>query len=444
MPRIKKFNKKVSYPKPSEINRNKKDQVMRLLGTKDVTFADYKYWNSLINKLTEIANLYGFNRLETPVIENFGLYKRYPRPEEMYYFSLGRGDKIALRPDLTHGLVRSYLEQEIDTTRPIKVFALGPVFRQEQKLQTGCYRQFTQFNLEILGEPKAVGEALMISIIYNLFKELQIDVQIQINSVGTFDCQKEYISKLAKYYRERGRKAKFCLNCKKNLLKNPIALLNCEEPACRAIRAEAPQINSFLSEESNVAFTRVLEYMDELGINYNFDPYLINRANYYTETIFEVWPLDEKGEIDGKLSLGRGGRYNKLIEQLGGQETAALGFSGGLERTVSKMKEKNLLFKKDDNIIFIAQVSDSGRLRAMTLFSELAKAGYKVRQAFTFDDLKEQLEEAKKLEAKIILILGKKEVNNETILFRDVEVGVQEVVTQKDLKERLTKSFNQK
>ncbi len=444
MPRMKKGTKKANAARQADSIRHKKEQVPRLLGTKDVSTQDYKYWNSLSNKLAEIANIYGFNRLETPILENVALYKKYPKTEEMYSFAAARGDKIALRPDLTHGLIRSYLDQENGSNQPFKAFAFGPVFRQEQKFQSGSYRQFTQFNFEIFNEAKPIAEAFMIAIVYNLFKELQINVQIQINSLGTLDCQKEYLSKLSKYYKEKSRKTKFCPECKKNMLKNPIALLMCEEPACREARAEAPQIASFLSEESNTFFTRVLEYLDELGVNYSFDPFLIKRANYYTETIFEVWPVDENGEIEGKMSLGRGGRYNNLIEQLGGGPVPALGFSGGLERTIMKMKEKDLIFKKDDNIIFIAQVSDAARLRAMSLFGELYHAGYKVRQSFTTDDLREQLEEAKRLDAKIILILGKKEVVSETILYRDVELGVQEVITQKDLQDRLHKRFTNK
>ncbi len=444
MPRMKKGTKKPVAARPGDSVRSKKEQVSRLLGTKDVSSQDYKYWNSLTNKLTEIANIYGFNRWETPILESVSLYKKYPKTEEMYNFATGRGDKIALRPDLTHGLIRSYLEQENINNQPFKAFAFGPVFRQEQKFQTGSYRQFTQFNFEIFDEAKPIAEAFLIAIVYNLFKELQINVQIQINSVGTLECQKEYLNKLSKYYKEASRKKKFCPECKKNMLKNPIALLLCEEPACREARAEAPQIASFLSEESNNFFTRVLEYLDELGVNYSFDPFLIKRANYYTDTIFEVWPVNDNNEIEGKLSLGRGGRYNNLIEQLGGISIPAIGFSGGLERTIMKLKEKDLIFKKDDNIIFIAQVSDTARLRAMSLFGELYHAGYKVRQSFTTDDLREQLEEAKRVDAKIILILGKKEVSTETILFRDVEMGVQEVITQKGLQDRLHKRFNTK
>lgn len=444
MSRPKKFVKRPAVAKSVEPSR-RKDAVSRILGAKDINFSDYKYWNSVINKVSEAANLYGFSRAETPIVESLNLFKKSPRLKDIYYYQVGKTDKVALRPDLTHGLGRYYLEQDLGTLpQPVKIFSVGPVFRHEARVQTGCYRQFNQFVLELFGESKPVGEALLIDIIYSIFKELQINVQVQINSVGSFECQKEFLNKFVKFYKDRSKKIKLCPECKKNLLKNPILLLDCEDPNCVEIRKEAPPITNFLSDESNNYFTRVLEYLDELNINYNFNPYLIKGLNYYTETIFEIWPVNDQGELDGKLSLGRGGRYNHFMEQLGGKATPLVGFAGGLERTVAKIKEKNLIFKKEENIIFLAQVSDQARIRGMALFGELYKLGFCVRQAFSVDNLRDQLEEAKRLNAKIILILGKKEITSETILFRDVELGVQEVITQKDLKERLQKRFNQK
>ena len=444
MSRPKKFIKRPAVVKTIETSR-RKDAVSRILGTKDINFSDYKYWNSVINKVSEAANLYGFNRAETPIVESFSLFKKSPRLKDIYYYQIGKTDKVALRPDLTHGLARFYLEQDLGiTSQPVKIFTIGPVFRHEARVQTGCYRQFNQFVLELFDEPKPVGEALLIDIIYSIFKELQINVQVQINSIGSFECQKEFLNKFAKFYKDRSKKIKLCPECKKNLLKNPILLLDCTEPSCVEVRKEAPPITNFLSDDSNNYFTRVLEYLDELNINYNFNPYLIKGLNYYAETIFEIWPVNDQGELDGKLSLGRGGRYNHFVEQLGGRPTPLVGFAGGLERTVAKIKEKNLIFKKEENIIFLAQVSDQARIRGMALFGELYKLGFCVRQAFSVDNLREQLEEAKRLNAKIILILGKKEISSETILYRDVELGVQEVITQKDLKERLQKRFNQK
>ncbi len=445
MPRTKKtFNRRQANQNKVD-TRPKKIGVTRLLGMKDILSTDYKLWQSVINKLNEVANLYSFGRTETPVIEDAILYKKSPRLKDLYVWSPNHKDKIALRSDLTRGLARAYVENDMyNLPQPVRLFSFGPVFRLEPKVQTGTYRQFTQFAFEIFGEEGPAGEALLMEIIYSIFKELQIEVQIQINSVGDYDCQKEYFQKLLKYYREKSHKSKLCPDCKKAFLKEPLKLLECSSEACREIRKEAPQITSFLSEESSKYFTRVLEYLDELNINYNFDPFLVKNYNYYTETIFEVWPLGDNKEVDRRWSLGRGGRYNKLLDDIGGRSGTALGFAGGVERTVLKMKDKDLPFKKEDNIIFIAQLSEAARVKSMQLFTELNKSGFNVRQSFSVDDLREQLEEAKRLNAKIILILGKKEVSAETIIFRDVEIGVQEVINQKDLKERMHKRLGNK
>lgn len=442
-------------PRPKKDNRDKKVEVrfkekregkvpQRLLGAKDILASDYKYWQAAVNKIVEMAGLYGFGRTEAPVMESAALYKKSLRNfrKEIYSWNISKTDKVSLRPDLTTGLARVFLENLTpENLQPVKMFSLGPVFRQETKVQTGNYRQFNQFALEIFNENRATAEVLLIFLAYNIFKELQLDVRVEINSVGNVECQKEFLNKLNKFYKDKAHRAKLCPDCKKAIQKNVLDLFKCEHPSCQEIRREAPQITSFLSEESNAYFTKILEYLDELNVNYNFNPFLVDELNYYTETVFEIWPLNEKGELDGKMALGRGGRYNNLLEQMGGRDIPAAGFAAGLERLVLKLKEKNLLFKKDDDIVFIAQSSDQARIRAMALFDELYKSGYKVRQAFTVDSLKDQLEEAKNVKAKIVLMLGKKEVSSETILYRDVELGVQEVITQKDLKEKLNKRF---
>jgi len=442
MPKPKKFSapKKVAVEKKESHGRH----FTRLLGMRDISFAEHKYYQAVFNKVSEAANLYGFSRMETPILENFNLFKKVMKNDdlnEVYSLAVDKTEKAGLRPNLLHGIIRSYIEQGFEEVpKPIKIFSSGPVFRQE-KPQSGHYRQFNQFCFSMFGEDKPMAEAFMILMIYNIFRELQIDVRIEINTLGSLDCQKEYLSKFVKFYKERAKKAKICSECRKNITKNPLLLLECEDKNCAELRREAPSIANYLSDESNKHFTRVLEYLDELNVNYNFNPNLVKWLNYYNETIFEVWPLDENGAIEGNLALGRGGRHVNLVEQLGGKEISLVSFSGGLERVIAKIKEKNLPFKQEEDLIFLAQLGDQAKIRGLSIFDELHKAGFNIRQSFTLDSLKSQLEEAKNLKARIILILGKKEVSNETILFRDNEMGVQEVIAQKDLREILDKNI---
>ncbi len=319
---------------------------------------------------------------------------------------------------MTQGILRAYQEYNLEEelSHPVRLFSVGPVFRQEQ-LQSGRYRQFNQVNAEIIGESNPASEVLLMVTAYNMFKDLGLDTEIQINSLGTKECQKEYKHKLIAFYKERGKRSKLCNTCKRLLEKDPLALLDCKEKECIDTRKDAPQIADFLSEDSRVHFSKVIEYLDELDVRYNFDPHLVRGLSYYNDTVFEIWPLDEKGSAQERYSLGGGGRYDSLVEKLGNKATSAVGMAIGLERALTKIKEQGLiLFPKPYNLIFIAQLSEQAKIRSLQIFEELRKDGYNVRHSFATNSLKTQLEEAKDLDARLSLILGKKELNDDTIL----------------------------
>ncbi len=433
----------------------------RLRGMKDVLFDDYKYWDLVINKANDLASVYSFKKMDTPVIENALLYERSTGKntdivtKEMYSFIDKNGEKIALRPEATPGLVRAYVEHGMfNLPQPVKVFWLGPLFRHE-KPQSGRLRQHTQFDLEIFGEENAVADVLLILIAYNFFRELQINIQVQINSIGCKECRREYVTKLMEFYKERGKRSKLCDDCKKRLIKNPLRLLDCKEEKCIEVRADAPQIVDSLCDTCRNHFVKVLEYLDELDIPYNLNPFLVRGLDYYTKTVFECWPEEnEEGglsesagrpsELAGRQSsLGGGGRYDDLIEDMGGgRPTPACGFGIGLERVILKIKEKNIPLKKETkDYIFLAQLGEQARRKAFVLFEELRRAGFNIRQAFTKDSLRVQLEEADRIGAKFSLILGQKEIIDETILIRDMESGIQEIVNYKKIIGKIEKKL---
>ncbi len=454
MGRRKKGEKKISFVRKisKNNNRNVKEKIpsnknfQRLLGMKDTLPIDYKFLGPIVKKIEDFAHCYGFNKIETPVIESFPLYKKVldkNKLNNLFLIEQKGGEKNCLRPDLVHGMARALVEHNILNTqeRPSKFFSVGPVFRQE-KVRGGVYRQFTQFNFSIFNDVKPSSDAFLIFLVYNIFKELQIDVQIQINSLGDSICQKEFLSKFVKAFKERGKKNKLCPECKKNLSKNPALLLECQEESCLDLRNEMPQIINFLSEESNSRFYKTLEFLDEMDVNYNFNPYLIKDLGSYNDLIFEVWPVDKSGELNNKISLGRGGRYDNLFNNLTGRDLPFLSFNGGIERMLIKSRENNQLVEENRNdVIFLAQIDGQSKIKAMFLFKDLLKRGFNVFQAFHLDDLKGQMEEAKSYKANIVLILGKKELADETILFRDTDSGVQEIIAQKDLISRLEKNI---
>ena len=435
----------------------KQRRYTRLRGMKDVLFNEHKYLDLVIKKATDLAQIYGFQRISTPILERLALYERSTGKEtdivskEMYSFVDKGGDKIALRPEATPSLVRNYIEHGMfNLPQPVKMFWLGPVFRHE-KPQSGRLRQHTQFDLEIFGEASPVADTQLILIAYNFFSEMQIDVQIQINSLGDPEDREEYLNKLVEFYKERGKRSRLCNDCKRRFQTNPLRLLDCKEEGCREVQEDAPQIVDFLGDNARDHFIKVLEYLDELEVPYNLNPFLVRGLDYYTRTVFEITPVvEEDVEHNGQTakrqnSLCGGGRYDNLVEFMGGRPTPGCGFGLGLERVVQKIKEKNIPIEEDKNdIIFLAQLGDAARCKVFKLFEEMRRAGYKVRQALTKDSLRAQLEEANRIGAKHCFILGQKELIDGTIIIRDMDSGNQEVIDYKKIYSELNKRLNNK
>ncbi|MEI8360837.1 MAG: histidine--tRNA ligase [bacterium] len=419
----------------------------RLRGMRDILFDEYRYWDLVIKKANDLSRAYGFKRLDTPVLEKLEMYERSSGKssdivtKEMYSFLDKSGEKVALRPEITPGLVRAYVEHGMfNMPQPIKMFTIGAAFRHD-KPQAGRYRQFHQLDVEMFGEAGPVADVQLILYAYNFFKELQLDISIQINSIGCKDCRKSYLDKLVKYYKDRSRSPKLCVDCKKRIIKNPLRLLDCKEEVCVAMRAEAPQMVDSLDDGCREHFVKVLEYLDELGVNYNLDPFLVRGLDYYNRTVFEV-VLEEASE-SRQMALGGGGRYDELVEFMGGRPTAACGFGLGIERTILAIKEKNIPLKQEEvTDVFIAQLGETSKRKAMTIFEDLRRAGISVGQLFAKDSLKHQLEEANRLGVRFSLILGQKELSDGTIMIRDMESGVQEVVDLNKTRQEVEKRLN--
>ncbi|PIR93100.1 histidine--tRNA ligase [Candidatus Falkowbacteria bacterium CG10_big_fil_rev_8_21_14_0_10_43_10] len=425
--------------------KNDNKVIARLRGMRDMLPEEHQYYRLVVNKSEEIIKYYGFSQTDIPALENLSLYERSTGKQtdvvskEMYTFIDKDGDRVGIRPEATPGLVRSYIEHGMfnQPIQPVKLYWIGNLMRRE-KPQSGRYRQFSQIDLEIFGEAGPVADAQIILIANRIFKDLQIDVQVQINSIGCKECRPAYVDKLAEYYKQRQVRNKLCQDCKKRMLKNPLRLLDCKEESCREARAEAPQIVDHLCEECRDHFVKVLEYLDELDVIYNLNPFLVRGLDYYNRTVFEFWP--EENENARQNALGGGGRYDDLVEYMGGRPTPALGWGLGVERIILKIKENNIPLADDGKPdIFLAQLGEASKRKAMIFFEELRKKKYKAAQNFVKDNLKSQLELADKLGVKLTLIIGQKEMMDETVIIRDMESGMQEVFDFKKVYEELDK-----
>lgn len=426
--------KKPAAKKPAEGEAPKRrvSTPNTLRGMKDVLPIDQKYWTLVRNKMDHLAEAFGFDRIETPIMEETSLFVRAVGKQtdivekEMYSFLDQGNDKITLRPEATAAIARSYINHGMwNQAQPVKLYYYGKMFRHERP-QSGRYRQFTQGGLEVLGSDHPVVDAQLAYIAYLLYRDLGLDVVVQINSIGDTDSRNSYKEELVTYY--RSNRSKICENCKKRLTRNPLRLLDCKEEGCSAVRIEAPQMVDYLNEDSKNHFVRVLEYLDELEVPYQLNPYLVRGLDYYDHTVFEIMPAEES-EQGSQSALASGGRYNGLIETLGGEPAAACGFAWGVERTILKLKDKKVEVPElPEAEVFLAQLGEPARRKMLALFEEMRGEGIRVAEGFSKDALKQQLEAANKAGVRFTLILGQKEVLDGTVLVRDMDSGIQEIV----------------
>jgi histidyl-tRNA synthetase len=422
-------DKTIEKPPLDDKAAKKKSPPLQLVrGMHDILPAEWPWWEFIIGEVQDLARAYGFQRIETPVLERTSLFTRAIGvatdivEKEMFSFVDQSNDHLSLRPEYTAGIARAYVEHGmLSLPQPVKLFSLGALFRHERP-QSGRYRNFWQFDFEILGEASATADAQLIIIAAAMMESLRLNVAIQVNSVGCQVCRPTYKQALTEYYRTK--RSVLCEDCKRRLQKNPLRLLDCKEEGCRSLVSGAPQLVDHLCNDCRTHFVRVLEYLDEVELPYQLNPYLVRGLDYYTRTVFEVW-----GPEEGKSALAAGGRYDNLVAELGGQPTPAVGFAGGMERIVNELKLRQVsipLTPAPD--LFLACLGDAARKKALRLFEDLRRQGIRTAESFTKDGLKQQLEAANRLGVKFALVLGQKELTDGTIIVRDMENGIQEIV----------------
>lgn len=443
MPNDKKTKKVVKEKKPvvaTQISApavKGKKAYSTLKGMHDILPKEEKYWKPAFHSVENLAEHFQYGRIETPVMEEAGLFVRSIGKgtdvieKEMYVFEDNDGDKVCLRPEATASVVRSFIMHGMfNYPQPVKLWYWGQMFRHDRP-QAGRYREFHQVGFENFGDKDPASDAELILIAYNFYKDLGLPVEIHINSIGNLEERARYRTELLNYY--RSKRAYLCEECKNRMTKNPMRLLDCKEEQCQPIKDESPQIIDWLGEESKKHFMRVLEYLDELGIPYILRSTLVRGLDYYTNTVFEVYPVT--GEGTAQSALGGGGRYDLLVEEMGGRPTPAVGMALGVERSILALKQYNeankVEFHGKKTEVFFAQLGEQARSKTMKLINELRKSGLKIGFNFFKNSLKSQLELANNHKVPYAIILGQKEVQDGTVIIRDMESGVQEIVDQK-------------
>lgn len=394
-------------------------------GTKDVLPKD-AYKNQYIESTAlDVAERFGYKEIRTPVFEHTELFQRGVGDttdvvqKEMYTFDDKGGRSITLRPEGTAGAARSYLENGLcNEALPQKVCYVTSCYRYE-KPQAGRLREFHQFGIECFGTSSPLADAEIIALASTIFDELGVkDLSLEINSIGCPECRAKYHEALKEYFRDR--KDELCDTCNERLERNPMRILDCKSPICSEIAKDAPVVLDYLCDECKEHFEAVKGYLKAQNIEFTVNPHIVRGLDYYTKTVFEF----VSNSIGAQGTVCGGGRYDGLIEELGGQKTPSLGFGMGLERLMLLMEAQGCEFPKDRvPDLFIVALGDKATLKAVEIAKDMRAEGYTCLYDLNGRSLKAQMKYANKLGAKYVIVLGDKEVEEKIATLKNMKDG---------------------
>lgn len=399
-------------------------------GMHDLMPEDCAYFYRIENACRKFAKDYRFNRIDFPILENALLFKKGTGADsdivekQMYTLRTKSGETLALRPEGTPSAVRFYLQHGARTwLQPVKLWYSGPFFRYE-KAQAGRYRQFNQFGFEIIGGDGSALDVQIITLFYNLLRSLHLsNLIVEINSIGCLPERIAYRKSLTKYLKKNTQN--LCSDCRRRLEKNPLRVLDCKETACQEVVGRLPHMIDYLSDECRSRFQEVLELLDGLNIPYRLNPYLVRGLDYYTRTVFEIIQEDKDNQIEKKALVG-GGRYDGLVELMGGPPTPAVGAAAGIERIARAMKKAGQRVSYQEKPeVFIAQLGQAAKKEAIKLFEELLDRKVKVAESFDKESLNTQLKRADRLGVKYVAIIGQKEALDGSVTLKTMSTGRQ-------------------
>jgi histidyl-tRNA synthetase len=404
-------------------------------GTADILPEEQGYWRFVEDRAIALCRLYGYQRLDTPAFEDSQLFTRSIGEgtdivtKEMYTFKDRSGNVLALRPEGTAPVCRAYLEHGMDNLpQPVKLYYLAAIFRYERP-QAGRYRQHYQFGVEAIGDAAPALDAEVIEMAWQFFKSLGLEhLLLYVNSIGCKACRPKYLKSLKRYY--SAHLPGLCSDCKTRFEKNPLRLLDCKKHTCYDVAEAAPKSTDYLCRECQTHFEDVVRCLGALELPFDINHRLVRGLDYYTKTVFEIQPPGEGAQS----ALGGGGRYDNLIEELGGKPTPAIGFAAGIERVVLNLKRRKISVPNlPPSEVFIAHLGDEAKLEAVRLVSSLREGGIAAIIGTGDRSLKAQLRQANSLGSNYVAIIGEAEVKSRTVTLRNMRTGEQEVISLNEL-----------
>ena len=381
-------------------------------GTQDTLPSESYKIQFVEQSVLEIAKNYGYKEIRVPVFEHTELFQRGVGDttdvvqKEMYTFEDKGGRSITLRPEGTAGVVRSYIEHGLfNEAQPQKVCYLISCYRYE-KPQAGRLREFHQFGCECFGTASPAADAELISLVNDIFAFLDVkNLKIQINSIGCPECRKNYHKALQEYF--ESKKDDLCATCLGRLERNPMRILDCKSPVCSDIAKDAPKVTDYLCDECDDHFKKTQQYLDAMNIPYEVNPSIVRGLDYYTKTVFEFVST----EIGAQGTVCGGGRYDGLVEEIGGNHTPALGFAMGMERLLMLMEAQGIEFPAEDKCdLYIASMGENATLKASQIASDVRGNGMHAQFDIVGRSVKAQMKYANKIGAAYTVVLGDSEI----------------------------------
>ena len=399
-------------------------------GTTDLLPQEQKYWRYIQSKAAEVAQRFGYGRIDSPAFEDSGLFIRSVGEgtdiveKEMYTFEDRGGDNLTLRPEGTAPVCRAYLEHGMhNLPQPVRMYYFCPVFRYERP-QAGRFRQHHQFGVEVIGDPDPSVDAEVIELAWRFMDSLGLtDINLLVNNIGDAVCRPAFIDQLKAYY--TGHHDKLCPDCRQRLDRNPLRLLDCKVETCRALGEAAPRSVDLLCPECQDHWDKLRSYLEAVEIPYQVDHRLVRGLDYYTRTVFEIQPCD----VGAQSTICGGGRYDGLIEQLGGRATPGIGFGSGIERLTLNLKRAEIPVPDEPQPQYlVVNVGDAARSAAQELAANIRKLGVGAILANGSRALRGQMRQANALGIPYALVLGDDEIQRGEVMLRSMSDSSQRAI----------------
>nr|WP_288247371.1 histidine--tRNA ligase [uncultured Romboutsia sp.] len=409
-------------------------------GTKDITPKDAYKWNYVENKFREICSLFGYEEMRTPVFEHTELFKRSVGDttdivqKEMYSFTDKGGRDITLKPEGTAGVVRAFIENKLYAdTQPTKLFYITPCFRYERP-QAGRQRQFHQFGIEALGSDKPSLDAEVIALAVQFFTEVGLkDLAVSINSVGCPTCRAEYNARLKEYLDKKSDV--LCETCLERKDKNPMRVIDCKNPTCKENLNDIPFMVDHICDDCKDHFEKLQTYLKEMDINFVVDKTIVRGLDYYKKTAFEIISND----IGSQSTVCGGGRYDGLVEQLGGPKgVSGIGFALGAERLLLTMENNNIEIENPyATDIFIVTIGDEAKTKSFKLLKDLRTNHISAENDHLDRSVKAQFKYSDKINAKFTIVIGDDELANDTATLKNMSTSEQTTIKLSEIVQEL-------